>query len=421
MAQADDCKTLTSASEILTNEFISKALSKWFDEDVKFTHWQHVGALSEGDSYLSELMRIKIYGRTNDGDIRDVQVILKNIPKNVCRRLTYRSDEFFKNEINFYDTVLPALLKFQATKNMKDPYKGYVDVLFSHFDKTKGVMSLIDASLEGYQGLIRQGGTDIEHCKAAFKALAQFHAMSFAMKDQQPQEFDKIKNVVFETYYDDRLKEWYIDFWAKICAIAIDAVEKEFPNTIYEKKVKEFAVLERYNDMIRAVKTDKNGVISHGDTWICNFLFKYENSKPVDTKIIDFQLARCASPVLDLAFFIYSCTEQEMRLKHYDDLLSHYYGVLSTQIKEMGSDPDKVYSLNQFMDDIKNFSYFGLGFSFESTPFTVLDNEDNFDMNMEGNEKKNLTDFWKVKPYKTKEARLRAANNVVFCVDREYI
>ncbi|KAI5643443.1 ecdysteroid kinase domain-containing protein [Phthorimaea operculella] len=421
MAQVVDYKTLTSASEVLTNEFLSTSLSKWFKEEVKFTHWEHVGKTGEGDSYLSELMRIKIYGCTKNGDSRHVQVILKNIPKNVCRRLTYRSDEFFKNEISFYDNVLLSLLKFQSSKNMTDPYKGYVDVFFSHFDKTKGVISLMDATLENYQGLVRQGGTDFEHCKAAFKALAQFHAMSFAMKDQQSEEFDKIKNALFETYYDDRLKEWYLDFWAIICGIAVDAVEKEFPNTIYEKKIKKFAVPETYDDMIRAVKENKNGVISHGDTWITNFLYKYENSKPVDTKIIDFQLARCANPVLDLTFFIYSCTDQEMRLKHYDDLLSHYYTVLSTQIREMGSDPDKVYSLNQFMDDMKKYSYFGLGFSFESTPFTVLDNEDNFDMNMEGDEKKKITDFWKVKPYKTKEARLRAANNVVFCVDRGYI
>ncbi|XP_049881316.1 uncharacterized protein LOC126377561 isoform X2 [Pectinophora gossypiella] len=421
MSSTEDFSSLLDVSPALTNKRLSLALTDWFHEEVSFTHWEYVGDTGKGDAYLSELIRIKIHGTNKDGTSKHVQVVLKYIPKNTCRRLTFRSDEFFRNEINFYNIILPCLLKFQDSKNLTEPFKSYVNLFFSYCDGLNDVICLEDASLEGFTSAVRQEGIDFDHCKQIYKTLAKFHAVSFAMKDQKADEFDTIKNAIFETYYDDRHWDWYERYWKRICGVAIDAVEKEYPDSIYLEKVKEFAVPERYKEMIKAVRTHDTGVFSHGDSWTNNFLFKYEGKKPVDAKIIDFQLARCATPVLDVSFVIYACTTQDMRLKYYDELLEYYYKVLSTQIREMGTDPDKVYSLETFMAEIKKYSFFGLAFSFESTPMIVLAPEDAVPMEMEGDEKRNIEDFWQIPPFKTKEGRQREANNIVFCVDRGYI
>ncbi|XP_052754411.1 uncharacterized protein LOC113509350 [Galleria mellonella] len=418
----EDFTTLTHVSPALTNEKLSKSLTEWFGEPMAFTRWEYLSDTGKGDSYLSELIKIKIHGTTRAGASKYVQVILKNIPKSISRRLTYRSDEFFKNEINFYVKVLPALIKFQSSKSVSDPFDKYAKLFLSYSDGINDVICLEDASLENYGSAVRQEGIDYNHCKITFKVLAQFHALSFAMKDQQPEEFEKIRTEVFETYYHDRLRGWYTKFWNRISGIAIDAVEKEYPNSIYVEKIKKFAVPERYDDMIEAAtNTLETGVISHGDSWTNNFLYKYVNSTPVDAKIIDFQLSRCASPVLDVTFVIYACTTQDMRDKYYDELLKYYYQVLAKQIRELGSDPDKLYSYEVYMAEIKKYSYFGLAFSFESTPFIILAPEDAVNMEMKGDQKMNIDDVWQIKPFKTKEGRLREANNVVHCVDRGYI
>ncbi|XP_023948829.2 uncharacterized protein LOC112053600 [Bicyclus anynana] len=418
---AEDFKSLLQVSPALTNELLSEALTEWFKEPVTFTHWEYVGDTGKGDSYLSEVIRIKIYGDANDTS-KYVQVVLKNIPKNVCRRLTYRSDEFFKNEINFYLKVVPKLLEFQATKNVADPFKGFTKLFLAYSDGLNDVVCLEDANIEGFgTHKLRQEGIDYEHCKVTIKSLAQFHALSFALRDQNPELLNRISDALFETYYDPRLWDWYERFWKRVCGIAIDAVEKEFPNSVYLEKVKEFSVPERYEDMIRAVRDKTNAVISHGDSWTNNFLFKYEGDTPVGAKIIDFQLSRCASPVLDIVFFIYACTDQVLREKYYDELLKYYHEVLSTQISGLGSDPLKVYPWETFMAEVKKYSYFGLAFSFESTPFIILAPEDAVSMDMEGDKKKNIEDFWQIPPIRTKEGRLREANNIVHCVDRGYI
>ncbi|KAJ8708561.1 hypothetical protein PYW08_009943 [Mythimna loreyi] len=418
----DDFSTLTHVSPGLTNDKLSQALSEWFREPYTFTHWEYVSETGKGDSYLSELIRIKIHGVDRNKVPNHIQVILKNIPKNVARRLTFRSHEFFRNEINFYEKVLPSLLAFQSSKDVKDPFDKYAKLFLTYSDGINDVICLEDASLENFGCAVRQEGIDFEHCKLTFKVLAQFHAISFAMKDQNPQEFDSIKSQVTEQYYHERLWGWYERFWKRISGIAIDAVEREYPDSIYVDKIKEFAVPERYKSLIAAAtQTGDTGVISHGDSWTNNFLYKYVEGRPIDAMIIDFQLARCASPVLDLSFMIYACTSQDLREKHYDELLKYYYEVLSMQIRALGTDPDKVYSWDVFMSEIKKYSFFGLAFSFESTPFIVLAPEDAVNMEMEGDKGMNIEDVWQIGPFKTKEGRLREANNVKHCVDMGYI
>ncbi|XP_048007040.1 uncharacterized protein LOC125242314 isoform X1 [Leguminivora glycinivorella] len=418
----EDFSTLSGVYPVLTDERLSKALSDWFKENVTFTRWEYVGETGKGDSYLSELMRINIFGKTDSGDPKNVKIILKSIPRSLSRRLTFRSDEFFKNEIKFYTEVLPAMLKFQSTKNLSEPFDNCPKAFLTYIDGENDIICLEDVSIYNFGPYaVRQEGIDYKHCKQTYKTMAKFHALSFAMRDQQPEEFNRISNLIFETYYDDRLWDWYETFWKRLCGIAIDAVEKEYPNSKYVEKVKEFAVPERYKEMVKAVRDRTNGVIGHGDSWTNNFLYKYMNGRPVDAMMIDFQLTRCASPVLDTSFVIYGCTTEDMREKHYDELLKYYYEVLSNQIRAYGSDPDKVYSWDIYMEEVKKYSFFGLAFSFESTPHIVLPPEEACDMNMEGDKKRNIDEIWPMTPFKTKEGRQREANNVKHCVDHGYI
>lgn len=418
----EDFTTLSSISPGLSNENLSKALSKWFNKNMTFTHWEYVGDTGKGDSYLSEVIRIKIIGKDNSDEENHVQVLLKNIPKSLSRKLTFRCDEFFKNEINFYEHVLPSLLQFQSTKKVSDPFLNYAKLFYSYCDGENDFIILEDATIHSFGAAVRQQGIDLAHAEMTLKTFAKFHAMSFAMRDQKPEEFARICNKIEEQYYHERLWGWYQRFWARLCRVAIDAVEKEYPNSIYLEKLKSFAVPATFERACKAVKDTENGVISHGDSWTNNFLYKYVNGRiPSDAKMIDFQLTRCASPVLDISFFIYACTMKPLRDSHYEYLLKYYYELLAKQIRELGSEPETLYSWNTFMEEVKNYSFFGLAFSFESIPFIILDPEDAFNMEMKGDKKLNIEEVWPVPPIKTKEGRLREADNIVHAVDNGYI
>lgn len=49
--------------------------------------------------------------------------------------------------------------------------------------------------------------------------------------------------------------------------------------------------------------------------------------------IIDWQIARYASPVIDFLHYIFNTTSKDMRDKHYDEFLKIYYESLSYQLE----------------------------------------------------------------------------------------
>lgn len=97
-------------------------------------------------------------------------------------------------------------------------------------------------------------------------------------------------------------------------------------------------------------------MISAGDCWAPNFLVRDVGQGQKEALMLDFQLARCSSPVLDLSFLIYSCTLKPFRDQYFDDVLKVYHNELSSAIKSLGSDPDKVYPWDLFKKEV--FSIF---------------------------------------------------------------
>ncbi|XP_077286800.1 uncharacterized protein LOC143911679 [Arctopsyche grandis] len=414
---------LLDISQYLTHEYLNQQMTTWFNKEVKYTRHEFGEGTGKGDSYLSDVYRITFYGNTEENVEVSIKTILKSLPKNIARRKTFRSEGFFRNEINFYLYILPVLLEFQAEKNIDDPFECCPRVFAAVTDGQNDFLALEDLSIYNFTTAVRQEGIDYAHCEVTLECFAKLHALSFAYKDQHPDSFAKLKEIIEEMYYNRKHWDWYRNFWKLACNCAIDSVEKEYPDTIYLEKAKAFATEKTLDRMEAATIDTTNGVFSHGDSWTPNFLFKYDpkTNRPTDAKMIDFQLGRCASPILDIGFFIYACSTEDLRKEYYDSMLKHYHGILSKQIRAMGSDPEKIYSWNVFMDDVKKYSFFGLGFSFESTPVIILEPEDAFDMDLKGTEAVDISTIWTLKPIKSKNGRLRLSGNIKHAVDNGFI
>lgn len=155
-----------------------------------------------------------------------------------------------------------------------------------------------------------------------------------------------------------------------------------------------------------------------------NFLFKYgeDETIPISAKMIDFQLSRFASPALDISFFVYSCTTQELREKHYDTLLKAYHTSLGEQLKVVGLDVEKVFPYSALLEEMQERASFGVGMGIESIPFSVMDDDEAGDLDaIQGDEAVDVTTVWILKPIKNKEGRLRLANMFKHAVQMGYI
>lgn len=138
--------------------------------------------------------------------------------------------------------------------------------------------------------------------------------------------------------------------------------------------------------------------------------------------MIDFQLARFASPALDISFFIYSCTTQELRENHYDELLKAYHNSLGEQLQVVGLDVENVFPYSALLEEMQQRACFGVAMGIESIPFSVMDDEETGDLDtIQGEEAVDVTTVWKLKPIKNKEGRLRLANMFKHAVEMGYI
>lgn len=137
-------------------------------------------------------------------------------------------------------------------------------------------------------------------------------------------------------------------------SIAKDAISKEYPNTPQQKK---FCALDGRKFWENSVEfcsrtNTPTSVVNQGDAWAPNFLMRETPNGEKETLLLDFQLARCASPITDLSFFIYSCTDQTLRDKSFDCLMKFYHEEISKTVTALGSDVDKVYSWELFQKEV---------------------------------------------------------------------
>ncbi|XP_055383577.1 uncharacterized protein LOC129613499 [Condylostylus longicornis] len=402
--------TLETLKEIASNAGIGteNVVAEFADSNMK-----------KGDSYLSEIYRLIVTSKTGK-----VKVLVKTMPKTVARRQTFRSDEFFKNEIDFYTKIIPALMDFQKSTGSKDIFDEYPQCLAAYSDGENDFLVLEDISVSGYIAPCRQSYTETETCSLILKVLGRFHAVSLAFKDQKPEEFQKVISILDEHYYAKNLKNWYGGFLKLASHVALDAVQKTYPNSEYSAKAEKFLGENLFEDMISMVNNKTAyAVIGHGDCWRPNFLTKYDSTgnKPEKVKIIDFQLVRYGSSIFDLIFLLYNSTSQEQRIKHYEQLLKDYHTSACNLIQNLGSDAKKIFPYEGFKEELKKFGRFGCGFCIESLPLSMLDDDDVTDLDTVNFENSTLLDFWKIKPLENVENRKRLADIFKHAVDNGYL
>lgn len=97
---------------------------------------------------------------------------------------------------------------------------------------------------------------------------------------------------------------------------------------------------------------------------ICIFLQDPSNpNSTTELCFLDWQLACQGSPILDLSYFIFTCTDSKLRELHYEDFLNTYYKSLCDHLRKLGSDPDRLFPHDVFLEHWKKFAAYGLHMS----------------------------------------------------------
>jgi len=212
------------------------------------------------------------------------------------------------------------------------PFSRYCNIDLEKADYAIVIMD--DLRKEGFSTAKSKLDLDYHQVKSSIKRLAQFHAVSYAMKFEKYPKFQELCKLYRECrYQDDAFKSKATGYFHEVTGCrAIDYLlskkSEEIPINVLSS-LKEKILANPYKimqDMIKPI--DDIAVICHGDFCRNNILFHNTSNVADDCRLFDFQTWRYSSPSLDLSFFFYMNTTLKLRDDHFDELMQYYYDTL---------------------------------------------------------------------------------------------
>uniref|UniRef100_A0A182MI41 CHK kinase-like domain-containing protein n=1 Tax=Anopheles culicifacies TaxID=139723 RepID=A0A182MI41_9DIPT len=333
---------------------------------------------SKGDGFVGELFRAFL----TEGDRREVY-LCKIPPLNEARREQFGTMQIFEREALVYNKLLPLMFAYQEEKGVarEDGFFNVPKCYYAHYDgqTEEAIIVMEDLRVKEYNMFNKEKPVDYEHARLTMELLGRYNAVSLALKHDRPKEFEQFK-------IHDPMKEMMgpgNPFVMMLQKTAMDAIETLEPHETKERtKMQKLldtivADIERYDNYELA---EPYAVLGHGDCWINNMMYRYRKGAPEQVILLDWQSARYSSPILDLAYFILCCTDEEFRRRHYDEMMTIYYNSLATLLEKLGHSPQQIFPRTAFLRQLRQYGRFGLMLAAFVVPMLCTRNEDLLDM-----------------------------------------
>lgn len=346
------------------------------DYDINVIHGSGIG-----DGFVGLVFKAMIQEKGNSD--KKLTVVVKTPPDNLARRNSFGSMELFDREVKIYADVLPAFMKFQEEKNIK-PGLGFFEVpkcYLAEYDleKDDAIIIMEDLRERGHKMWNKHVPMNFEHTKLIFAALGRLHALSFAMKVQRPEIFEPfkaLKDIMVSKVTDPNFKTMF-EGMINRAASSLDENDTRRRNKVLKLKEELTSTLV---DLMDPENAEPFTVLGHGDCWSNNFMFHYKAGRPRDVILLDWQITRYVSPILDIVYFLFASTDAELRAKHLDELLSIYHRSLKDLLDHLGGDTMTQFPFTALLRQLKKFGKFGIIMAAIIIPLITKPNEEIPDM-----------------------------------------
>jgi Ecdysteroid kinase-like family len=265
--------------EFLVPEINELAKAEGFEDGFTVTT---ESATNVGDGFSGILLRVTVEGvrKVTDGSTVSSKfaVIVKMPPDNLEIRVQFKSVQIFEREVMFYTKFYPTMVQFQHDRGVTDPEEGFFTVpkcykVIEDAENGNYAIILEDLKASDFRLFNKYETIDFAHVSVFIKRLAQYHALSFAMRDQQPEMFDEIRNSKNVMVADDPMIQ--VMFLASIDkAIATFGPLEEFKIEKLEKLKTELRKV--FDFCTTPANFEPFGVLTHGDCWNNNMMYSYD-------------------------------------------------------------------------------------------------------------------------------------------------
>ena len=216
------------------------------------------------------------------------------------------------------------------------------------------IIVLDDLKAEGYEIVDRKEGLSLEQAKSFLSKLAKFHAAGAKVLKTEGMLYDCL-----DRNHPNAPKGNPED----PLTVAFTRMHKEFVDALrsyggcdeYADKVEKWdrdVLATGYMYESKPMKCDLE-VLNHGDVWTNNMMFKLDTNEVL---IIDYQLCFWGSPCYDLLSFLTTSVHDDVKVKHFDDLVEFYYREFTETLRILEY-PNHIPSLDELKDDIMDKVY----------------------------------------------------------------
>ncbi|ERL94497.1 hypothetical protein D910_11774 [Dendroctonus ponderosae] len=339
-------------------------------EGLKSYYLKFRGGNEKGEGYIGDIVFVDVFATKLDGAETVYSLVLKTGGKNKSMRQIVRLG--FEREIYIYSKVIPAFWQLQEEYGMVK-FASIPRCYLTILTDSQETLLLQDIKSVGFQLYDRKTVMNLDHIKLVLKVLGQWHALSFGLQTKHRLEFSRLtskwKCPAEEIFVKSHVGKWMNLAQKHLLSVLEESGESELLLK-YKQKTDNHMATSIVKDILYMEK--EHVVITHGDCWNNNLMFKYENTSeasPTDLCILDFQISTLSSPVIDLSYFIYAVSSTD-QLEHFDSLLQIYHQSLSHYLRQMDCDPQNIFSFTDLLDHWSKYSAYGAMIN----PLIVCDN-----------------------------------------------
>ncbi|XP_066305306.1 uncharacterized protein [Branchiostoma lanceolatum] len=346
--------TVPRSVEDITPPWIQQVF-KNADPDVTITKVNIEGPIGEGQGFMNNLVAFVATGNKNGKEER-YSLVAKLTSFHIMEVVDFMTEEDYLEldtaESKFYSVAVPDFQSvFPAPKDSgvgtDEDAVPVPKCYFTATDQTSkmSVRVMENLKTQGFSTKPFPQALDLQEMKLAVGALARIHGLSHRLELQSG------------TPLPDRY-DWMVD---------IHTTKQQWYEASYHEGLKTFAeafpdatdllaCLEKLNTVPMIIEAVKNParvkVLCHTDCWNNNIMFKYEDGKATDVKLVDWQTPSYRMLTYDLVV-LFMFQSWDIFHNQRDAILEHYHQELQKTLGEKKSAGLHLYTLEQLKADFR--------------------------------------------------------------------
>jgi len=371
-------KEVIKPRDIITAAAVTCALKMDKGNHVELKSFRVVDFMSKGDNYASYVTSVEVDYCVGAREAETVTYIVKCNPRRTMETLGQIVAFIFGKETVFYTKLVPAIN--EVFRSMQVPDLRVPKFLYASDESKCELMFFEDMRKKNFLMCDRTKSLDRDHAILVFKELARLHIAGFMMAEKKGgdklMEQYELKEDVYGRFtdFDSMYVGWYKSIFMNMSETLANIEGYEKAAEALRSKAPEAYSLMKGS----LVPVEVFSSICHGDCWTSNLLFRYEDGKPVELCMMDFQVNRYSSVGTDLQYFLYTSLDGNVRRNNLDEFLSIYYSELERC--SMISGMKLNFSKQELYREYRARSFFGLAKGIAAVPIILSPPSDAMDM-----------------------------------------